>query len=269
MKIATAVSTIFTLSLLTVFSVQSGDYSYTGDKDVAKNVIVEPSELELTFIMPGWLSGLEGSIGFAPEIVTNLDVGVDKILKNLDMIFAASVEGRKNKLGFILDGLYVEASVGGETPGPIFSDINVSVTQALVDGVLTYRLFEGERAWLEVIGGARYNYMENQIDYTRNIPGPPVRITRRDVNSWVDPFVGIRGKYELTEKSYVVARGDIGGFGISSELTWNLFGALGYEINERTAMEIGYRYLYTDYSQGGFVYDMAMKGIYAGFRVDF
>lgn len=38
---------------------------------------------------------------------------------------------------------------------------------------------------------------------------------------------------------------------------------------QSTAMEIGYRYLYTDYVTGGFEYDAAMKGLFIGTRIVF
>jgi len=269
MKIATAVSTILTLSLLTVFSVQAGDYSYTGDKDVAKNVISEPSELDVSFIMPGWLAGIEGTIGFRPDVTTGLDAGIDDILPTIDMIAAATLEIRKDKLGFILDGMYMKISLDGETPGPGINDISMSAKQALVEGVVTYRFFESERAWVEALAGGRYQYLGNQVSYIPGVgPNAGIPQTLSAVNSWVDPFVGIQGHCQLSEKWYAKARGDYGGFGISSDSTYNLFGVIGYQIKPRASMELGYRYMYTDYTNGGFRYDMAMKGAFLGFRID-
>lgn len=82
--------------------------------------------------------------------------------------------------------------------------------------------------------------------------------------SWVDPFVGFRGRYNVTEKLYVSARGDIGGFGVASDLTWNAFAAFGYQWTRAFSTEIGYRHLAIDYSDGGFIYDTEMSGIYLG-----
>jgi DNA-binding transcriptional regulator YiaG len=82
--------------------------------------------------------------------------------------------------------------------------------------------------------------------------------------SWVDPFVGFRGRYDLTDNLYVAARGDIGGFGVASDLTWNAFAALGYQWSRSFSTELGYRHLAVDYSDGGFIYDAEMSGIYLG-----
>ena len=60
--------------------------------------------------------------------------------------------------------------------------------------------------------------------------------------AWVDPFFGFQGRWEINDRHYVVGRGDIGGFGVSSELAWNAYAALGTVVNEKTSVELGYRY---------------------------
>ena len=266
MKIIEIGRSVLALSLLTTLPLQSGDYTYSSSKDVAKNVIAEPSELDVSFIIPGWLAGIEGDIGFLPDVTTGVNAEIGEILPTIDMIAAGTLEVRRNKLGFILDGMYMKLSVAGETPGPFLNNINMTATQALVEGIVTYRIFENDRAWLELLAGGRYQYLENEVSFTRRFRGPQ---TLTSIQSWVDPFIGIQGQYELADKVYAKVRGDIGGFGVSSDSTYNLFGVVGFELTERTSMELGYRYLYTDYTQGGFLYDMAMKGAFLGLRIDF
>lgn len=266
MKSIITIRVLLAFSFITTLSGRAGDYAYPGGKDVAKNVIAEPSEVDVSFIIPGWLAGIEGDIGFTPDVTTGIDAGIDDLLPTLDMIAVATLEVRKNKLGFILDGMYMKVSVAGETPGPLLNNISMSAKQALVEGVVTYRIFENERAWVELLAGGRYQYLGTEVSFTRRIRGPE---TLSVVNSWVDPFIGIQGRVQLADQWYASARGDYGGFGVSSESTYNLFGVIGYQLNDRMSMEFGYRYLYTDYTQGGFLYDMAMKGAFIGTRIDF
>lgn len=81
--------------------------------------------------------------------------------------------------------------------------------------------------------------------------------------------MGIRARYNFSDDWYAAFRGDVGGFGISSDLTVNLFAALGYELSERTTLELGYRYLSIDYSRGGFTYDVDTKGPFMGIGFTF
>jgi hypothetical protein len=77
---------------------------------------------------------------------------------------------------------------------------------------------------------------------------------------WFDPYVGLGGRFNLNKAFYVTAKGDIGGFGVGSELTWQAYGALGCEVTRWFYLELGYRYLYTDYSHDTFVYDVSQSG---------
>ncbi len=77
---------------------------------------------------------------------------------------------------------------------------------------------------------------------------------------WWDPYVGLAARYNLGKAFYLTAKGDIGGFGVGSELTWQASGALGCQLSRYIYAEAGYRYLYTDYNKNGFVYDVTQSG---------
>ena len=86
---------------------------------------------------------------------------------------------------------------------------------------------------------------------------------------WVDPIIGFRSQYNLNDRWFLAGNGDIGGFGVSSDLTWSLEATVGYNFTRKISAELGYRYLYTDFSDGGFGYDMAQAGIYTGLNIRF
>jgi hypothetical protein len=86
---------------------------------------------------------------------------------------------------------------------------------------------------------------------------------------WVDPIVGLRAQWNLNEHFFLAAYADIGGFGISSQLTWQAQGTLGYNFTKNIFTEVGYRYLHTDYTDGGFTYDMAQSGAFIGLGLRF
>ena len=86
---------------------------------------------------------------------------------------------------------------------------------------------------------------------------------------WADPIVGLRGQWNINDKWYLAGKGDIGGFGVSSDFTWNLQATVGYNFNECVSAEIGYRYFDTDYDDGGFTYDVAQAGLLLGVNFRF
>ena len=96
-----------------------------------------------------------------------------------------------------------------------------------------------------------------------------MRENAADNKQWVDPFVGIRGQLNVTSRLFLAARADIGGFGVSSDLVWQVTGSVGYKLTKNVFTEVGYRYLDDDYTDGGFTYDMATSGAYIGLGVVF
>jgi hypothetical protein len=70
---------------------------------------------------------------------------------------------------------------------------------------------------------------------------------------WWDPYIGLRLRQQRGPGKQLVLRGDIGGFGVGSDFTWQAVGA--YTFNTRilghnaTGM-LGYKALYADYSEG-------------------
>ncbi|MEO8350145.1 MAG: hypothetical protein ABI680_00350 [Chthoniobacteraceae bacterium] len=86
---------------------------------------------------------------------------------------------------------------------------------------------------------------------------------------WMDPLIGLRGQWNITDRFFFAAQADIGGFGVSSRLTWLAQATFGYNFNKNIYTELGYRYLYTDYNQGGFLYDMTEDGVFLGLGIKF
>lgn len=128
---------------------------------------------DFTMVMPGWLAGIEGTVGVR-GVDGYVDDGFDDIIDSLGFLAAASVEGRNGKFGFILEGIYTRTIVGGPTPGSLLTTVSVEMEQLVAEGSLTYRFFESERAWVEFIAGARYTYMGSDL----TLEPDPVGIAR-------------------------------------------------------------------------------------------
>jgi hypothetical protein len=79
-------------------------------------------------------------------------------------------------------------------------------------------------------------------------------------DDWWDPYIGVRARYNFTPAIYVIGRGDIGGFGIGSDLMWQAEAAVGFQLTRRIYTEIGYRALSFDYEKNGLTYDTITHG---------
>ena len=86
---------------------------------------------------------------------------------------------------------------------------------------------------------------------------------------WVDPYVGVRGRLNLTDAVYAAGRADIGGFGVGSDVAWQLFGGVGVQMTERVDLEAGWRHLAFDYDKDDVRLDLALSGFVASVTIAF
>jgi len=85
------------------------------------------------------------------------------------------------------------------------------------------------------------------------------------VFNWADPLIGIQTEVPIVDRTSRAFRGDIGGFGASSNLIWGLAGDVRYwmEWNPKGArpwVALGYRAAAFDRSSGGADVEMQFRG---------
>ncbi|HEX5790843.1 MAG TPA: hypothetical protein VFY13_06795, partial [Luteolibacter sp.] len=73
----------------------------------------------------------------------------------------------------------------------------------------------------------------------------------------------------LPNSFFVRMVGDIGGFGVSSDSTWQALAGLGYHLDDSSSVWLGYRGIGTDYQDGGFGYDVISHGLLLGYECRF
>ena len=234
-----------------------------------ESTVSEPWEFQVIPYM--WALGMEGDVGIGGA-VSSVDMSFGDIWDNLDFAGMMHVEARKGRWGLFLDPLYAKMSMDGKTR---LLKADVDVEMAIVELGAFYRLNENSSGvgaepslttlTFDVLAGGRYMHVDTDIDI-KGLGPFGARIKIDDNEDWVDPFIGLRVRANLTRKLFLNLRGDIGGFGISdcSDVAGNLMGVLGYQLNERTAILGGYRYLSVDYEDGSgsdlFKFDTALSG---------
>ncbi len=209
----------------------------------------------------GWAQGLEGDVA-ARGISAPVDLKFKDIAEDLDMAVMGLVEVNHGRWGVLLDVNYADLSDSVPTPlGFIAPSADFNMTQWLVNGYVTYNVFRTDTTVFDVFAGARFNSIEidlsiNDADFSQE-------------KSWVDPVIGFRVQQMLTRHLFVRAAGDIGGFDVSSDLTWQALAGFGWKFSEGCSALIGYRAIDTDYSHGGFGYDINAHGPVLGLEFVF
>jgi hypothetical protein len=209
-------------------------------------------------------ASLDGSTGVG-ELSADVDVSFSDILDNLDTGFMFAYHGERGPWSVGLDFSFMELEdkasglgPGGGTSASVESD--QYIVQLDVGHALTERL--------GVYGGVRYTELDVDL---KVVGGGPLGETlkRAGNESWADPVVGLRYEAPLGNRWQLVAKGDIGGFGVGSEFTWMATAFAAYSFNGNAMLLLGYRYLDVDYKDGNgadrFVWDVATSGPAAAF----
>lgn len=232
-----------------------------GPASIAETPAASPWEFR---IQPyGWLTGIDGTTGPA-AFASDVDAGFDDIFNVLEMAAALQFEARRGRWGIIADAFYAELGSSGTLPGPRETDIDLDFQQFLGELVVSYRVCESPQHFADFYAGIRHNSISLDLEATSDGPVLDDGETRSADKDWTDPIIGIRTQWEINDRWFLAAKGDIGGFGVDSDFTWNLQGTVGYRFNESVSCEIGYRHFDTDYADDGFIYDLAQSGALIG-----
>jgi opacity protein-like surface antigen len=207
-----------------------------------------------------WAAELKGDATLRGR-TGSADVSFSDILDNLDIAFMGRVEGWKGRWGLYFDGLYMDLGTEFTTPrGSVSADADVKMT--MLDFGIGHRVWEtkvgqedGQKVSIDLLGGGRYMNLGEQIDVVNGGPlSDVVSIGRtfRRREEWVEPVVGGRLRWDLNDKLAAGVRADFGGFDIGngSNLSWNLIGAIDYELKDNMNLKAGYRIFDIDYDSG-------------------
>ncbi|MCX5514335.1 hypothetical protein C3941_14775 [Kaistia algarum] len=213
----------------------------------------------------GWLSGVNGDVGAKGLGPFGIDVTPIDAIQNLDGAVMASFAAQNDQWLILTDFMWTQISTD-KTIGT--TGINYSQDQITVQGALGYTLpINIERLKVSATVGFRYQNLSADLS-----AGPVYSSVWKSASGseqWIDPTVGVYAHYDFNDKWFINALGDVGGFGVGSNLTWQAFGALGYNWTKTISTSIGYRAIYEDYENGGFVYNTTQQGVFAGLGIHF
>lgn len=217
-----------------------------------------------------WAAGMEGDVAPVPGLPTvHTESDFDEILDTLQLGLASAIEVRRGRWAFVGDLSYIDTGTTAElaTPTPEFDSAGLDTKSLSGTAALSYRLGETRNGdSLDVLGGARMNWAKNDVRVIR-----PDDSQERAVNdeTWLDPIIGVRAVAQVAPRWALVGYADVGGFGLSSDLTWQAVASVNYRLSDRFSLVVGYRYYAIDYSHDGFVFDVAQYGPLIGTAIRF
>ncbi len=208
-----------------------------------------------------WAAGMDGWI-----TVKGIDEAVDYPFSEVisDLHFAAMVhfDMRNERWALSSDLIYVDL------------DSSTDVAQGTATAIVTQTLFEVAGGYrvspaVTLLAGGRWVDLTSGLRYS----GPNADPSIEEGKSWIDPFVGVHLFAPLAERWWIGARGDIGGFGVGSDLAWQAYADIGFRASDLVSVILGYRAIDIDYEDGSgfnlFRCDMLISGPQLGVAFSF
>jgi hypothetical protein len=214
-----------------------------------------------------WAASLNGDVRLRPQLPTvDVDASFDDLLDHLDGALMLWGEARYGRYSLLLDVDYLDISASGSTPGQLFGDADATSKAWIATAGFGYRVLEQPEGFVDLMAGARLWSLDNELDFSA---GRLPATSASEDQTWIDPLIGLRAHLEFGPGMFVSSAADLGGFGIGSTFTWQIFATVGYHFNETVAIEAGYRHLSVDYDDDGFLWDVDLSGPIIGMSFRF
>ncbi len=208
-----------------------------------------------------WAAGMDGTITIN-RIDADVDVPFSDILSDLDFAGMLHFDMQSEHWVVTSDLVYVDLGADADV---LLGTGSATVTQTLFEVAGGYRV---SRA-VTLLAGARWVDLDSGLQYVGEIVEERVGGSE----SWIDPFVGVHLVVPLAKRWWFGVHGDIGGFGIGSDLAWQAYADIGFKASNVVSIILGYRAIDMDYqneSNGDFFgYDMLIAGPQLGVAFHF
>ncbi len=197
-------------------------------------------------------AGMDGSVT-VKGIEADVDVPFSDIIDNLDFVAMAHFEMKNQRWVLSSDLFYVKLQASDDVA---LGTGSATVEQTLFEVAGGYRV----SPVITLLAGARWVDLGAELRYTGQLAEGEVD----EGKSWIDPFVGVHFMAPLAERWWFGARGDVGGFGVGSDLAWQAYADIGFNASDLVSIILGYRAIDMDYENGSgrdlFRYDMLIAG---------
>ena len=224
-----------------------------------------------TVSLYGWVPNLKGDVELRGR---QLEPSISRsdILDNTDIAFTGRYEVQPpgSTWSFWGDVFWakLEDDQSASTPfGGLKADFEARLT--IVEVAAAKHLWQSEeeisfgsrtttRTKLDVYAGARYWRLKTEAQASLTDAGLKAGIDKTE--DWIDPIVGARIRHGLAPRWWLVAKGDIGGFGAGADFAWTARATVQYALSEQWAVGAGWQHADFDYDPSDFEADLSMSG---------
>ena len=217
----------------------------------------DPDKWQFTITPYLWVASIGGSTS-ADGADSRVDIDYKFLsLDNLEGAFFIGATASKGQWTLQSDFVYLNF-VDSFTLGPNDTGIDLRGDVIEVSGAYALQSIR----YTEFIFGVRRVSLALDISLTLGLTGADKQI-------WLDPIVGVRYTRPFGNRWHAIGRVDVGGFGLSSDLTVNALAGAGFNMTKHSSLMLAYRYLTLDFNEDQYLVDLTAEGFALGVEFNF
>jgi hypothetical protein len=222
-----------------------------------------------TLFIYGMGAAIDGTAQIG-DVKVPVDASMSDVFSNLEFGAMGAYRLENDTWSFTTDVTYMGLGGSSRTQGGLVKG-DVDVDQFTLMGTVGWRL----SGHVEGLFSLAYFDLSTdlQVETTAPISGT---VTTRNAStgaSWIDPLVGLQYSTPLGDTWRLNLRGDVGGFGVGSDLSYQLLANVRWQANDTVGVVLGYRIIAFDYESGDGRnyerYDLTEQGPLLGVTVSF
>jgi len=227
------------------------------DETDATVVESAPSDWHFHTYASVWATAINGTDGRAP-IQVDVDAGLGEVFDNDTLGLEFNFEAGTGRWSFILDGMWMHLGDNAKTTTGFNAGFDGDF--GFLDIATGYELrkftLRGKTVALDGLFGLRWTKVYSKI----KVNAGPLRGRSDDTDKdFVDPYLGLRARWYISDPLSLTASATIGGAGVGSDVLATGQALLEYHLDETWSVIGGYRAYYYDYSDK-FDWNVTMHG---------
>ncbi len=222
-----------------------------------------------TLFVYGMGAAIDGKTQLGP-LAVDVDVSISDVFDALEFGAMAAYRVDNGTWSYTVDATFMALGGASKTEGGNVLG-KLDVDQMTLMGTVGRRLTPN----LEALFSLGYFDLSTKLLVKTTNPITGETTTRRAGKdpSWVDPMVGLQFSAPLGERWRFGLRGDVGGFGVGSDLSYQALASFRWAASDNVGLFFGYRLISFDYESGKDLkyerYDLTEQGPLAGFSWTF
>jgi hypothetical protein len=213
---------------------------------IAPPAAAAEGEWQHTVILYGMGAAIEGDAQIG-DLAVPVDLNASDVLDALEMGAMGAYRADNGTWSITADATFMGLGGTGEGDRGLLKG-DVDVDQITLMATLGRHVQENFELLFSLA------YMDLSADLTARIRNPVTGVeTRRSASkdaSWIDPLIGSQYSVPFANGWRFNLRGDIGGFGIGSELTYQVLTGFRWQSSGNLGAALGYRLIAFDYEDG-------------------